>query len=137
MFSLHNFTTVKPDNADKVSMKKLSRMEANKEARRILNRHRVDLAYAQYSCCGMEVKLTGWLCKHDGSDFIGPQIEAIVFDFQRHLPGYMVFGDFENWNFNSERISFIGERQQKKDGGAEEEQTVYIIDADDYESDAS
>lgn len=84
----------------------------------------------------MEVRLTGWLVKTDGTDFSGPQIEAIIFDFHRHLPGYTVMGDFENWNFNSERISFIGEKN-KEGTGEEEEQTVYIIDADDYDFDAS
>ena len=114
-------------------MKKLSRMECNKAARRILNRHMVDLAYCQYSCCGMEVKLTGWLCKPDGSDFNGPQIESIIHDFHRHLPGYLVFGSFENWNFNSERISYIGEKNKNQNsGGAEEEQTIYYIDGDEY-----
>lgn len=118
-------------------MKKLSRMESNKAARRILNRHMVDLAYCQYSCCGMEVKLTGWLCKPDGSDFSGPQIESIIHDFQRHLPGYMVLGTFENWNFNSERISYLGEKEKNHGGGFEEEQTVYYIDGDEYDSEAS
>ncbi len=117
-------------------MKKLSRMECNKEARRVLNRHQTDLAYAQYSCCGMEVRLTGWLSKTDGTDFSGPQIEAIIFDFHRHLPGYTVYGDFENWNFNSERISYIGEKRTSE-SGEEEEQTIYYINPDDYEFDAS
>ncbi|MBA2405571.1 MAG: hypothetical protein H0V66_12415 [Bdellovibrionales bacterium] len=115
--------------------KKLSRMEANKEARRVLNRHQVDLAYCQYSCCGMEVKLNGYLCKHDGSEFNAHQIEAIIYDFQRHLTGFTVWGDFDNWNFNSERISHVGERPQGN--GGEEEQTVYVIDSDDYDSEAS
>lgn len=119
--------------------KKLSRMESNKEARRVLNRHHVDLAYCQYSCCGMEVKLTGWLCKHDGSDFNGAQIEAIIFDFQRNLNGYTVNGDFDNWNFNSERITNLGEKgkDHSSGGGAEEEQTVYYIEEGEYDPDAA
>lgn len=112
--------------------KKLSRLESNKEARRVLARHQADLAYCQYSCCGMEVRLTGWLCKTDGSDFTGPQIEAIIFDFNRHLNGYTVFGDFENWSFNSERISFMGEENAAHTSD-DEEQTTYIIDLDDYD----
>jgi hypothetical protein len=112
--------------------KKLSRMESNKAARSILNRHRVDLAYCQYSCCGMEIKLTGWLCKSDGSDFNGPQIEALIFDFQRHLNGFTVSGDFDNWNFNSERISYVGQKEDRGNGG-EDEQTTYEIDIDAYD----
>jgi hypothetical protein len=127
-----------PDYGDKViseelfMSKKLSRMESNKEVRRVLNRHLVDLAYCQYSCCGMDVKLSGWLCKVDGSDFIGPQIESIVKEFNRLLPGYTISGDFDNWSFNSERISFVGERGSHGSGDQELENTVYEIDLDDY-----
>lgn len=85
-------------------------MESNKEARRILNRHHVDLSCCQFSCCGMDVMLGGRLCKHNGSDFNAPQIQALVFDFKRYLAGYTVIGDFENWNFNSERITFLGDK---------------------------
>jgi hypothetical protein len=116
--------------------KKLSRMESNKEARRVLARHQADLAYCQYSCCGMEVRLTGWLCKIDGSDFTGPQVEAIIYDFSRHLTGFTVFGDFENWSFNSERISFIGEKE-KAHGSYEEEETTFVIDLDDFDDSES
>jgi hypothetical protein len=114
---------------------KMTRMESNKAARTVLNRHQVDLAYCQYSCCGMEVKLTGWLCKHDGTDFNGPQISAIIFDFQRYLTGFTISGDFDNWNFTSDRISFVGERD-RKENGEEMEQMVYEIDLDDYDFEA-
>lgn len=113
-------------------MKKLSRLESNKEARRVLNKHGVDLSYAQYSCCGMDVRLSGWLCKHDGSDFNGPQIESMIHDFQRLLPGYTITGEFDNWNFNSERISYVGEREARTSHNSNE-QTVYEIDLDDMD----
>ena len=123
---------------EKIPMKKLSRMESNKEARRILTRHCVDLAYCQYSCYGSEVRLTGWLCKIDGSDFSAPQIEAIVHEFHRYLPSCMIFGEFDNWNFNSERISFVGDRESLYNGKEEEElPTVYEIDPEDFDFEAS
>jgi hypothetical protein len=119
-------------------MKKLSRMESNKEARRILTRHCVDLAYCQYSCYGSEVRLTGWLCKIDGSEFNAPQIESIIHEFHRFLPTCMIFGEFDNWNFNSERISFVGDRESLYNGKEEEElPTVYEIDPEDYDFEAS
>lgn len=62
----------------------------------------------------MEVRLTGWLCRTNGSDYNGPQIEAMIQDFERQLPGYRVFGDLENWNFTSERITYIGEKDGSK-----------------------
>ncbi len=113
-------------------MKKLTRMECNKEARRVLNRHGVDLSYCHFTCYGCEVRLTGWLCKTDGTDFNGPQIEAIIIEFKRNLPGFMVFGDLDNWHFTSEHISFLGERA-KSSGSAEENQVTYEIDLDDYD----
>lgn len=119
-------------------MKKLTRMECNKEARRVLNRHGVDLAYCQFTCYGNEVRLTGWLCKTDATDYTGPLIEAIVHDFHRSLPGFMIYGEFDNWNFTSERIQFLGERKNAHlGGGVEEEVDVYHIDLDDYDFEAS
>ena len=115
-------------------MKKMSRMESNKEARRVLNKHGVDLGYCQYSCCGSDVLLTGWLCKHDGSDFNGPQIQALIGDFQRLLPGFTISGDFDNWSFNSESISFLGDKTEAKDdGGGEENAERYELNIEDYD----
>lgn len=121
-------------------MKKLSRLESNKETRRILNRNGVDLGYCQFSCYGTDVILTGWLCHTDESDFTGPQIEAMIYDFHRQLPGYTITGDLDNWSFNSERISYIGDKDNiNVNGGglAEEEQKVWEIDLDDYDFEAS
>jgi hypothetical protein len=117
-------------------MKKMTRMESSKEVRRVLNRNGVDLSYCQYSVAGYEIRLTGWLCKTDGSDFIAPQIESMIYDFKKSLQGFMIFGDTENWNFTSEFISFVGEREHQG-GGGEIEQTVYEIDLDDYDFEAS
>jgi hypothetical protein len=117
--------------------RKLTRMEANKEARRVLNRHSVDLSYCQFSCSGTELRLTGWLSKVDSSDFSAPMIEGMIHEFYRRLPGYTVVGDFDNWNFNSERITFLGDGQQKRGQGDSEEVTVYEINLDDYDFEAS
>lgn len=96
-------------------MRKLSRLEANKDVRRILNRHGVDLGHAQYSVSGMDIRLTGWLCKYDGSDFGASQIESMIHEFQRVLNGYTISGDFENWNFTSDHISHLGGKDEEKE----------------------
>jgi hypothetical protein len=88
-------------------MRKLSRLEANKEVRRVLNRHQVDLTYTQYSVAGHDISLTGWLCKTDGSNYNATQIEGIVQEFQRILNGFSVSGDFENWNFSTDHITQV------------------------------
>lgn len=116
-------------------MKKMTRMESSKECRRVLNRHGVDLSYLQYTCTGFEVRLTGWLCKVDTSDFNGAQIEAMIHDFKKTLNGFSVFGDLDNWSFTSDHISFLGDKHSS--GGGEESHEVYEIDLDDYDFEAS
>ena len=113
-------------------MRKLTRMEANKEVRRVLTRHSVDLSYTQYSVAGMDVRITGWLCKIDTTDFNTIQIENLVNEFQRRLPGYSISGDLENWSFTTEHITYIGDKMK---GRNEEEQNPEIIP--DPESEAS
>ncbi len=117
-------------------MKKMTRMESSKEARRVLNRNGVDLSYCQYSVAGYEIRLTGWLCKVDSSDFNAGQIEGMIHDFKKHLQGFYVAGDLDNWTFTSEFISFIGDRDGNNSGGNLEEQ-VWEIDLDDYDFEAS
>ncbi len=115
-------------------MRKFSRLEANKEVRRVLNRHAVDLAYAQYSVAGMDVRLTGWLCRNDNTDLNASQIETMIQEFQRYLPGYTVTGDFDNWNFSTDHISYIGDRTS---GNDEEDLTLLVETVSDYDSEAS
>ncbi|MCM2351517.1 MAG: hypothetical protein NDI69_15955 [Bacteriovoracaceae bacterium] len=118
-------------------MRKLSRLEATKEVRRVLNRHGVDLSYCQYSVAGMEVRLTGWLCKLNTSNFNGSQIESMIQEFMRLLPGYSIVGSLDNWSFSSDHINFIGDERDdspNSGGGGEEDQERYVID---YDSEAS
>ena len=67
-------------------MRKLTRLEANREVRRVLNRHSADLSYIQYSVAGTDIRLTGWLIKIDATDFTSNQIEVLIQEFQRKLP---------------------------------------------------
>lgn len=101
--------------------KKQSRHETSKDVRRVLNRSGVDLSYCIYSCYGLEVRLTGWLCKTDGSDYTIPLIEAMIEDFQRNLPGHNLIGDFENWSFSTERISYVGDKEEFRGNAMENE----------------
>jgi hypothetical protein len=94
-----------------MSRTKMTRLECSKEVRRGLNRHGVDLGYCQYSASGNEVRLTGWLCKIDGAEFHGLEIESLIMDFQRKLPGFFINGDCDNWKFTSEHIQYLAERK--------------------------
>lgn len=114
-------------------------MESNKEARRVLNRHHVDLSYCHLFCSSRDVLLSGWLCKTDGTDFTGPQVYTLIEDFQRTLSGYSITGEFENWNFNTERITYLGERHHRS-FGMDQDQEIYEInieDFDDFDKEAS
>ncbi len=109
------------------AVKKLSRLESNKEARRVLNRHGVDLSYCQYSCSEKEVRLTGILVRFDGTQFKAQQIEGMIFDFQRLLPGYVIVGELDNWSFSSDHISFHGGHESKDEESEEEEDYGEVI----------
>ncbi len=108
-------------------------MEANKEARRVLAKHATDLSECQYSCSGSEVRLNGFLRKIDGSEYTAQGVEALVIDFQRHLPGYYIAGDCKNWSFTSDHINHIGGKEKNHGGGGEEKQVTYYVDIDDIE----
>ena len=110
-------------------MTKFSRMEANKIVSRVLSRHTVDLSQAQYSVSGKDIRLTGHLCKTDGSHMAANHIETMVQEFMRYLPGFYITGDFDNWSFTSDHITFLGEDDQES--YYEEE------DSTDLESEAS
>lgn len=80
----------------------MSRLESNKEAR-----------------------LTGQLIRFDGSDFMAQQIESMIYEFQRILPGYVIVGDLDNWSFSSDHITFHGsnEEEEEEDNYAEESES--------------
>lgn len=102
-------------------MTKFSRMEANKIVRRVLSRHTVDLSQTQYSVSGKDIRLTGFLCKTDGSHMSANHIETMVQEFMRYLPGFYITGDFDNWSFTSDHITFLGEDDNNEVMHEEEE----------------
>ncbi|HLW56740.1 MAG TPA: hypothetical protein VKY27_05105 [Bacteriovoracaceae bacterium] len=103
------------------AVKKQSRLESNKEARRVLNRHGVDLTYCQYSCSGREIRLTGTLLRYAGGDFKASQIETMIYDFQRLLPGFVIVGELDNWSFSSEHINYHGNSEEAEEEMQDEE----------------
>jgi hypothetical protein len=114
-------------------MRKLSRLEANKEVRRVLNRHGADLSYTQYSVAGKDVRLTGWLCKIDSSEFSAGQIETMVLEFRRILPGYSISGECDNWNFAVDHVTYLGNRSGKD----EDERILFMETTTEFDSEAS
>jgi hypothetical protein len=109
-------------------MRKLSRLEASKEARRVLNKCGVDLTQCQYSVAGMDVRLTGSLKKYDSSEFSIHQVESLILEFQRLLPGFSVSGELDNWNFSTNHITRLSEKAEMVN--QESEGFVYEVDYD-------
>lgn len=117
-------------------MRKMSRMEISKECRRVLNRHGVDLSYCQYTCSPYEIRLHGELYKIDGSDFNSGEIDYMIGDFRKIQSGINVYGELDNWTFNSDQIQYTGDKATRT-GGSDKEAEVYVIDLDDYDFEAS
>jgi hypothetical protein len=93
--------------------KKVSRLESNREVRRILARHSAALEYCTYSCTGSEVRFTGVLVKNTGHQFNVQQIENIIQDILRNLSGHTIRGELDNWNFSAEHITWLGSKSSK------------------------
>ncbi len=110
-------------------MRKLSRMEANKEVRRVLNKFHVDLTQCSYSVGGREIRLSGFLCKIDSKEFMTMHIESMIQEFMRRMPSYFVNGEFENWRFTSDYIKNLKKENEQK--------TVLPELEEDYDSEAS
>lgn len=101
---------------------KRSRMESNKIVRQVLHRHGVDLTYTQYSVAGRDIRLTGYLSRLDGGKYNANMIESMIYEFQRYLAGYTISGDFENWSFTQDHISFLGDKGPKTEFEHEEDE---------------
>ena len=97
-------------------------MEANKEVRRILIKHQIDLSLTQYSVCGYEIRITGWLIKNDNTEFTASGVENLIEEFQRRLPNYFISGDMDNWKFTITYITYLGDLKTGKD----ERETILI-----------
>lgn len=111
-------------------MKKLTRLEGNKEVRRVLNRHGVDLAYCQYSVAGTDIRLTGHLCRSSGGDFQAAHLEHMIQDLIRQLHGYTITGDMDNWSFSSDHITHLGQKDRSLDSlGVGEFEDDYDLEA--------
>ncbi len=80
---------------------KLSRLEANKVVRRVLNRHYVDLGELNFSCSASEVRFLGYVRKISGYELSYRQMDHLIRDLSDGLPGYQLKGETTNWNFSN------------------------------------
>lgn len=86
--------------------KNMSRLEANREVRRIFVKHGVDTNKLHFSCQGKTVFLTGDLLKDGGQDIEQKHIEMILFDLERL--GIRINCELGNWTISPGTISKKG-----------------------------
>ncbi|MEW6671784.1 MAG: hypothetical protein AB1427_08770 [Thermodesulfobacteriota bacterium] len=76
----------------------ISRYEINRNVKRVLVRHAVDLMALQFYCSGESVYLSGKLLKDPGEEFSPAQIEALVRELSSlpHVKNLQF--DLSDWN---------------------------------------
>lgn len=89
-----------------MSAKVISRLEANKEVRRVFVRHGIDTSKIHFSCQGKTLLLTGALYKDGDNEVATNVIEAIVQELSRI--GMKVNSELENWTISEGTISKKG-----------------------------
>ena len=100
-----------------MSQKNLSRLEANKEVRRIFVRHGIDTSKIQFSCQGRSLALAGGLYKESGQEVESSCVEIILQELFRI--GIKV-GNCElvNWDITESSISKKGPKVAPNAPGA-------------------
>ena len=86
-----------------------SRLDANREVRRIFVRHGVDTSKIQFSCQGKSLQLSGSLLKEGGHDLESNIVEAISQELVRM--GIRINCDLDNWSIVEGTISKKGPKQ--------------------------
>lgn len=90
-----------------MAMKKApSRLEVNKDIRRILVRHSVDTTKLQFTCTGKLITMTGGIYGEGGKELSLSNIDAIFKDFTRM--GMRVYCELENWAISDGSITKKG-----------------------------
>jgi hypothetical protein len=110
-------------------MKKRSRLELNRDVRRIFARHRVDLSLLYYSCHGKNVTLSGILMKEGKRDFTALELDQMSQEIYRLKVG--IISELENWSISSASIIKRGEKKDKKeDKDQKDDKTIKGLKSD-------
>lgn len=90
-----------------MAMKSLSRLEANKEVRRIFVRHGIDTSKVQFSCQGKSLTLAGGLFKEGGQEVENSCVETIIQELSR-IGVHVSNCELANWDITDGSISRKG-----------------------------
>jgi hypothetical protein len=94
------------------SKKAPSRLEVNRDIRRIFSRHHVDLTNMNFSCHGKSVTLTGALRKDGGRDFSASEVDCIAQEIYRM--SISILCELNNWDITPSGITKKGGSDEKK-----------------------
>ena len=89
-----------------------SRLEVNKDIRRILVRHSVDTTKLQFTCSGKLITMTGGIYGEGGKELSLSHIDAILKDISRM--GMRVYCELENWAISDGSISKKGSHDKQQ-----------------------
>ena len=109
-----------------MAQKQMSRLEANKEVRRILVRHGIDTGKLQFSCNARSLSLSGELYKEGGKDLDLVTMEALLKDFSRL--GLRITSELSNWTISDGSITRKGKHKTIEAAGNYETQKRVILE---------
>jgi hypothetical protein len=101
-----------------MAMKAMSRVDANREIRRIFARHRVSTSSLQFMCNGKNLLLTGSLLNDSGQELEQSVVDQVVQELSR--TGLRINSELDNWNISEGAVSKKGGKtdEKKEKGGA-------------------
>lgn len=108
-----------------MAVKALTRLEANKEVRRVLVRHSVDMNKIQFSCQGKNLTLSGGLFKDNGEEIDALILEVVMQELGRI--GVRISADLENWVISDGTITKKGSTLKTTTGVAEKKTVVVDV----------
>jgi hypothetical protein len=89
-----------------------SRLEVNRDVRRILVRHGVDTTKLHFTCTGKTITMTGAIYKDGGQEIALQAVDAVFRDISRL--GYRVYCEFENWTVSDGAVMKKGQTKENK-----------------------
>ncbi len=104
----------------------MSRLEANKEVRRILVRHGIDTTKLQFSCNARSISLSGELFKEGGKELELTTMEALLKDFARL--GLRIVSELNNWAISEGTVTRKGKHKTIEAAGNYETQKRIMLE---------
>ncbi len=115
-----------------MAQKQMSRLEANKEVRRVLVRHGIDTTKLQFTCNARSISLSGELFKEGGKELEMITMEALLKDLSRL--GMRIISELTNWVISEGTVTKKGKNKTIEASGSFETQKRIVIDKSAHET---